>query len=104
MQVARFCAPLFSLNPCSGDPMILSTALFLSAQILAMPTVAVDAAAPQDVRTPAGRGGPQPGGSIPEPATMLLLAGGALGYGAFRLKRSRNGTNSSTEGEGRKEG
>jgi hypothetical protein len=28
-----------------------------------------------------------PGAGTPEPATMLLLAGGALGYGAYRLRR-----------------
>ncbi len=33
---------------------------------------------------------PSPGAGTPEPATMLLLAGGALGYGAYRLRR-RNG-------------
>ena len=59
--------------------MILSTAFVLSAQLLAMPVTPVLVVAPQDTRTPVGRGGPQPGGGIPEPATMLLLAGGALG-------------------------
>lgn len=35
--------------------------------------------------------GAAPGGGTPEPATMLLLAGGALGYGAYRMRRPRNG-------------
>lgn len=84
--------------------MILSTALVLSAQLLAMPATPVHVVAPQDTRAPAGRGGPQPGGGIPEPATMLLLAGGALGYGAYRMKRARNVDGNSTTGGGRKEG
>jgi hypothetical protein len=34
---------------------------------------------------------PSPGAGTPEPATMLLLAGGALGYGAYRLRRKNGG-------------
>ena len=34
-------------------------------------------------------GGPLPSGGTPEPATILLLVGGALGYGANRLRRAR---------------
>lgn len=33
-----------------------------------------------------------PGGGTPEPATLLLMAGGVLGYGALRLgRRSKAG-------------
>lgn len=35
------------------------------------------------------RGNALPGGGTPEPASMLLLVGGALGYGAHRLRRAR---------------
>jgi hypothetical protein len=33
---------------------------------------------------------PSPSGGTPEPASMLLLVGGALGYGAWRLRRPQN--------------
>lgn len=48
--------------------------------------------APQGFGAPAGstRGAPQPGGGIPEPATTLLLVGGAVGYVAYRVKQLRN--------------
>ncbi len=36
-----------------------------------------------------GRGGRPPSGGTPEPASILLLVGGALGYGAYRLKRAK---------------
>ena len=39
-------------------------------------------------------GGSLPSGGTPEPATMLLLVGGALGYGANRLRRARQNRNS----------
>ena len=39
-------------------------------------------------------GGQLPSGGTPEPATMLLLVGGALGYGANRLRRARQNRNS----------
>lgn len=40
---------------------------------------------------------PSPGGGTPEPATMLLLAGGALGYGAYRMRR-KNGSDEAKNG------
>lgn len=41
-----------------------------------------------------GKGGQSnpPSGGTPEPTSLLLLAGGALGYGAVRRLRKRNGT------------
>lgn len=44
--------------------------------------------APQDF--PAGKGSSSPSGGTPEPTSMLLLVGGAIGYGAYRLKRAKN--------------
>ncbi|MBL8726113.1 MAG: PEP-CTERM sorting domain-containing protein [Planctomycetes bacterium] len=43
--------------------------------------------------TGSGKGGQSnpPSGGTPEPASLLLLAGGALGYGAVRRLRKRNG-------------
>lgn len=40
-----------------------------------------------------GRGAPQAGGT-PEPVSMLLVAGGVLGYGFVRLRRSAVGRSS----------
>ena len=37
-----------------------------------------------------GRRNPPPSGGTPEPMTMLLLAGGALTYGALRLRGRKN--------------
>lgn len=85
----------------------------LAAQFLLLaalsPVPAVDAAAaplaaplagvvaPQGGRQAPSRGGsPPPGGGTPEPLTILLLAGGALGYGALRLRgRKGNGSKES---------
>ncbi|MCU0862438.1 MAG: PEP-CTERM sorting domain-containing protein [Planctomycetes bacterium] len=36
------------------------------------------------------RGSMPVSGGTPEPASMLLLVGGALGYGAHRLRRARS--------------
>lgn len=48
------------------------------------------AVSPQEVPAAGlGRGGRPPSGGTPEPASILLLVGGALGYGAYRLKRSK---------------
>jgi hypothetical protein len=33
---------------------------------------------------------PAPSAGTPEPATLLLLAGGALGYGVYRLRRRKS--------------
>ncbi|MCA8965285.1 MAG: PEP-CTERM sorting domain-containing protein [Planctomycetes bacterium] len=38
-----------------------------------------------------------PGGGTPEPTAMLLLAGGALGYGILRLGRKRPGDSDKRE-------
>jgi hypothetical protein len=32
-----------------------------------------------------------PGGGTPEPASMLLLVGSAVGYGVYRLRRGKTG-------------
>lgn len=48
------------------------------------------AVSPQEVPAAGpGRGGRPPSGGTPEPASILLLVGGALGYGAYRLKRAK---------------
>ncbi len=56
--------------------------------------IAVDAdldALPQGANRPTpGRRNPPPSGGTPEPVTMLLLAGGALTYGALRLRGRKN--------------
>lgn len=44
--------------------------------------------APQDF--PAGRGSSSPSGGTPEPTSVLLLVGGAVGYGVYRLKRAKS--------------
>lgn len=44
--------------------------------------------APQDF--PAGKGSSSPSGGTPEPTSMLLLVGGAVGYGVYRLKRAKS--------------
>jgi hypothetical protein len=51
---------------------------------LATPAAVV---APQDF--PASRGSSSPSGGTPEPTSMLLLAGGAVGYGMYRLARAK---------------
>ncbi len=61
------------------------------------PVVEADAiAAP----APQGRGrrpNSPPSGGTPEPTTLLLLAGGALGYGALRLARRKQATAAPTD-------
>jgi len=70
--------------------LLTASMLFVSAVAAIAPSDVTTA--PQGFGAPAGstRGAPQPGGGVPEPATILLLAGGALGYGAYRLKNPRN--------------
>lgn len=62
-----------------------------SATVTTAEPEATTLAAPQqpNVARPAGfkPGGSMPSGGTPEPASILLLVGGALGYGAFRLTR-----------------
>lgn len=57
----------------------------------ALAPVVIEAVLPQNPNRPTpGRRNPLPGGGTPEPMTMLLLAGGALSYGALRLRRRKN--------------
>jgi hypothetical protein len=71
--------------------MIAAVELCLCAVLTALPLSPNDDA---QGPTPSGRSSrtAPPGSGTPEPATMLLLAGGALGYGAYRMRR-RNNTN-----------
>jgi hypothetical protein len=64
---------------------------------LAASSIAAPAVDPQGGSSSLSYGGsssrsPSPGSGTPEPATMLLLAGGALGYGAYRLRRRNSET------------
>lgn len=43
--------------------------------------------APQDF--PASKGSSSPSGGTPEPTSVLLLAGSAVGYGMYRLARAK---------------
>lgn len=78
-------------------PMILIPFLSLVGHVAlpaAAPTVAVVAevrSVPQGYGSvPAtGRGGALPGGGTPEPTSVLLLVGGAVGYGVHRLLKAR---------------
>lgn len=65
----------------------------LAALIVPAATVSFDVnvpavLAPQDF--PAGKGSSSPSGGTPEPTSMLLLVGGAVGYGVYRLKRAKS--------------
>ena len=44
--------------------------------------------APQDFAS--GKGSSSMSGGTPEPTSVLLLAGGAVAYGAYRMKRARD--------------
>jgi hypothetical protein len=79
--------------------MVLSTLLCLAAgnATIASPAAVVERVAPVAVRVPQGfgstpgkGGGALPGGGTPEPTGLLLLVGGALGLGGYRLKNARN--------------
>jgi len=64
------------------------TALAAAANFVAPMAAAV---APQsDRRRPNGGGSPTPSGGTPEPTTLLLLAGGALGYAGLRSRMRKN--------------
>jgi len=72
--------------------MFASLLLSAVASVAAVPVsasvlVEVAVALPQDGGIP--KPATPPGGGTPEPTTMLLLAGGAIGYGALRLARRR---------------
>jgi hypothetical protein len=70
--------------------MIAAVEFSLCALLTALPLTSPndDAQGPQGP-TMSGRSSrtAPPSGGTPEPATMLLLAGGALGYGAYRMRR-----------------
>ncbi len=51
----------------------------------------------QDDRSPGGKQSGTPSGGTPEPTTLLLLAGGALGYGAVRMMRKRGASQNSAD-------
>lgn len=70
---------------------------FLGADAGASPATAPNSTPAITVEVPQGppmqfnpKGSAAPSGGTPEPGSMLLLVGSALGYGAWRLKRSRN--------------
>jgi hypothetical protein len=67
--------------------MIAAVEICLCAVLTALPMTSVNDG-PQGP-TSSGRSSrtAPPGSGTPEPATMLLLAGGALGYGAYRMRR-----------------
>lgn len=83
--------------------MLPASLLFVSA--LAFAPLAVTGALPQGFGAPAGstRGAPQPGGGVPEPTVILLLAGGALGYGAYRFKQRAGGSDAGRDNPERKD-
>lgn len=85
MTLAQLCllAALNSPMAASFDgPAIVSSAVSSSAMTVV---------APQGPNRPTpGRRNPPPSGGTPEPMTMLLLAGGALTYGALRLRGRKN--------------
>ena len=71
--------------------MIASLCLsFLAAVAPAASFLAIDSAiaAPQDFAS--GKGSSSPSGGTPEPTSVLLLTGGAVAYGAYRMKRARD--------------
>lgn len=84
--------------------MIVATLLAVSLSAVSLPAANVSLAAvcaltcpqgPSGLTEATGTGGgsgpsnAMPSGGTPEPASMLLLVGGALGYGAHRLRRAR---------------
>lgn len=70
---------------------------FLGADASASCVIAADHAVPIAVVEPQGppmqfnpKGSAAPSGGTPEPGSILLLVGSALGYGAWRLKRNKD--------------
>jgi len=57
---------------------------------------AMDTATPQGISQAYNEnsGGLPPSGGTPEPGILLLLAGGGLAYGAVRLRKKKNTTES----------
>ncbi len=66
----------------------LLAALFVPAVTVSFEVPVPAVSAPQDF--PAGKGSSSPSGGTPEPTSMLLLVGGAVGYGVYRLKRAKS--------------
>ena len=66
----------------------LFAALLLPAAPVSFDVATPVVVAPQDF--PAGKGSSSPSGGTPEPTSMLLLVGGAVGYGVYRLKRAKS--------------
>jgi hypothetical protein len=66
----------------------LLAALFVPAAPAALEVTVPVVVAPQDF--PSGKGSSSPSGGTPEPTSMLLLVGGAVGYGVYRLKRAKS--------------
>lgn len=66
----------------------LVAALFVPAVAASVDVTVPAIVAPQDF--PAGKGSSSPSGGTPEPTSMLLLVGGAVGYGVYRLKRAKS--------------
>lgn len=71
---------------CLARTMIAAVEISLCAVLTALPLFPHDDAQGPTLSGPVSRTAP-PSGGTPEPATMLLLAGGALGYGAYRMRR-----------------